>query len=285
MNLMVLFILVEITKIALTFKGATKLKIKISNIAKMGILISTVLMNQIATASTEVEKEPVLHNDYSDIVKELEDKFEYEGIIEYIAKSDDKGGYFAVLSDGSNIYYNKDSENIVMGDIFEIKSKKNISESLKGTYNLKVLEVINDEDKISYPSEKENADWVTVYTDPTCGYCRKIQENIKGYNDLGISISYIPSPRGAEGSRPYHELTQIWCSKDRHKSLELAKSDKAHLIDFKEDEACKSIVEKGLQTGEKLKVRGTPSIYTENGHNIPGFVTPEQLREIIDQTK
>lgn len=224
-------------------------------------------------------------NEINEVIKEIEDKFNYKGIVSYITESDNKGSYFVVLSDGSNTYYTKGSDNMVVGDIFNIKTKKNVSESLKGGYNLKVLEAFEDSEKIFYLSDKENADMVTIYTDPTCGFCRKIHENIEKYNELGISIAYIPFPRGDEGTRPYEELKQVWCSNDRKESLNLAKHDKANQIKSNIQNDCVATVRKGVETGHKLQVRGTPSIYTENGYNIPGFVEPEKLREVIDQTK
>lgn len=224
-------------------------------------------------------------SEINEIIKEIEDKFDYKGIVSYITESDNKDSYFIVLSDGSNAYYTKGSDSVVVGDIFNIKNKKNISESLKGGYNLKVLEAFEDSEKILYLSDKENADMVTIYTDPTCGFCRKVHENIEKYNELGISIAYIPFPRGEEGTRPYEELKKVWCSDDRKESLDLAKQDKANQIESNIQNDCLSTVRKGIDTGQKLKVRGTPSIYTESGYNIPGFIEPEKLREVIDQTK
>lgn len=224
-------------------------------------------------------------SEINEILKEIEDKFDYKGIVSYITESDNKDSYFIVLSDGSNAYYTKGSDSVVVGDIFNIKTKKNISEALKGGYNLKVLEAFEDSEKIFYLSDKEDADMVTIYTDPTCGFCRKIHENIEKYNELGISIAYVPFPRGEEGTRPYEELKKVWCSDDRKESLDLAKQDKANQIESNTQNDCLSTVRKGVDTGQKLKVRGTPSIYTESGYNIPGFIEPEKLREVINQTK
>lgn len=258
---------------------------KISNLGKLSLMLSLIITPHIAVSSENAVNESKHAPEYADVVKSLEDKFEYVGIVDFISKTPDESGYFIVMADGNNIYYDGVSDKIVMGDIYDISTKTNLSEKLKGKYNNNILKSFSDDEKILYPSSVENADWVTIYTDPTCGYCRKIQENIKGYNELGISIAYIPFPRGEEGSRPYEELIQVWCSDDRKASLDLAKNDKAHQIRFKNTESCKSIVDKGLKTGESLRVAGTPSIFTESGYNIPGFIEPDVLREIIDNNK
>ncbi len=36
---------------------------------------------------------------------------------------------------------------------------------------------------------------ITVFTDITCGYCHKLHQQMKEYNDLGITVRYLAFPR------------------------------------------------------------------------------------------
>lgn len=257
---------------------------KTSKLNKLFVMLSIAIAPQIAS-SEMLEKAPNYTTEYADVIETIESKFDHQGAISFITKIPDGEGYFAVLADGSNIYYDGSSNKIVLGDVYEIDTKENISAKLKGQYNLLSLNKFTEDEKILYPSKVENADWVTIFTDPTCGFCRKIQENIEGYNDLGISIAYVPFPRGSEKSKPYQELTKVWCSDNRNDAIALAKTDRTSLIISRENDACKSIIEKGVEVGRSLQVNGTPSMFTESGYNIPGYIDPPTLRKMIDKTK
>jgi len=48
---------------------------------------------------------------------------------------------------------------------------------------------------IVYKAPKEEYQ-ITVFTDSTCGYCRKLHKEIDGFLAEGISVRYMAFPRG-----------------------------------------------------------------------------------------
>lgn len=244
------------------------------NKIKTIITMAAILSSSILTAG-ELSNE--------EIKKSLDEKFGQVDSVSFIKETDVKNNYFIVLKDGSNVYYTKDSDSVVLGDIYNIKTRANVSQKLKGEYNLSIIGDFNDSDKILYPSSVEGARWVTVFTDPTCGYCQKVHENIEKYNDLGISIAYVPFPRGPKNTKPYDDVEKVWCSKDRQESLTLAKKDQSNLIDFKLNDECENTIKKSLKMVEKLRIMGTPSFYIDDGVNIPGYIDPPTLLKMMSE--
>lgn len=53
---------------------------------------------------------------------------------------------------------------------------------------------------------------ITVFTDITCGYCRKLHEQMKDYNALGITVRYLAFPRQGLSSQAEKTcvLSGVW---------------------------------------------------------------------------
>lgn len=78
---------------------------------------------------------------------------------------------------------------------------------------------------IVFPAKQEKYR-VTVFTDPTCGYCQ-LHSEIAEYNKLGITIAYAAFPRGGVNSEMDKILKDVWCSTNPAEALTKAKNDMA----------------------------------------------------------
>ena len=58
-----------------------------------------------------------------------------------------------------------------------------------------------------YMNCKDEKYKVTVFTDTSCGYCRKLHSQMQGYNDLGITVQYLAFPRSGITGPTFKELT------------------------------------------------------------------------------
>lgn len=139
-----------------------------------------------------------------------------------------------------------------------------------------------DQNMITYPAKNEKH-VITVFTDITCGYCRKLHEQIDEYNDLGITVRYLAYPRAGirdemgNYTKPFKDLRSIWCHEDSAKALTKAKagSQVAQRI-------CDQPIEKQFNFGRQIGVSGTPAIILENGMLMPGYRPPEQMIQMLN---
>jgi thiol:disulfide interchange protein DsbC len=138
---------------------------------------------------------------------------------------------------------------------------------------------------IVYPAKNEKH-IITVFTDITCGYCRKMHEQMDDYNDKGITVRYLAYPRSGvkdragQYSQGFKDLRSIWCHEDPASALTKAKmgSSVAQRI-------CDKPVEDEFNFGRQVGVNSTPTVILENGMMIPGYKEPDALITILEQVK
>ena len=192
----------------------------------------------------------------------------------------DMDGFFEVNIEGVEpLYASADGNYLVSGDIYLITKDGLVNKSeARRDYQRKTL--INNIDQDDFITFKPDlADYkVYVFTDVDCGYCRQFHNQIDEYLNLGIQVNYLAYPRAGLDSESYEKISSAWCDEDPQYSLTLLKQGKE--IDKK---LCSnSPVEKHFKLGQAIGVQGTPSIVTEDGRMIPGYLPPQELLNILD---
>lgn len=119
---------------------------------------------------------------------------------------------------------------------------------------------------------------ITVFTDITCGYCRKLHNEIDTFNDLGITVRYLAFPRAGLNSQVYRNMVSVWCAKDPKEAMTFAKDG-----DDIEPATCKNNVAAQYEFGQQIGVNGTPNIILEDGTLIPGYQPAKVLAQALDQ--
>ena len=72
---------------------------------------------------------------------------------------------------------------------------------------------------------------------------------------------------------------RIWCSEDKIQSWDDYVLN--GIIPKNEITNCNNPIEKIMSFGEKLKIRGTPTLFFENGKRVPGAISASQLEEML----
>jgi thiol:disulfide interchange protein DsbC len=176
------------------------------------------------------------------------------------------------------IYASDNGDYFVVGNLFKNESPRpiNITEQKEAKINAVKLMAL-ESSMIVYPA-KDQKYVVTVFTDTSCGYCRKLHQEIQGYNDLGITVRYLAFPRGGERSRNLQEMSAIWAAENKLDAMTLAKAGKFTPTGATFDN---SVVMKHYELGMSMGISGTPAIILENGTVIPGYQPPAQLLKIL----
>ncbi|ELA08942.1 protein-disulfide isomerase-like protein [Moraxella macacae 0408225] len=177
-------------------------------------------------------------------------------------------GLPAIFTDSTGQY-------IIQGEIVKVGNTQpeHISASLQAQENQATLASIDKKDMIIFPAQGETKGAIYVFTDADCGYCRKLHSEIDKINGLGIEVRYLPWPR-SEHTFPIME--SIWCNSDRQKAITDAKNGATI-----NSPACDSPVRRIHDLGLSLGINGTPSIFTESGQQIGGYLPPERLLQAV----
>lgn len=180
-------------------------------------------------------------------------------------------GLVQVITDRGLFYTTSDGKYLIHGRIFNLDADmRNETEVALSGERLKGVETFSDS-VIEFKAENEKY-VVNVFTDITCGYCRKLHNEMEEYNDLGITVRYLAFPRAGVRSEAFNDMVSVWCSDDQQAAMTAAKNGKS--ID---DASCANKVEQQLNFGRKIGVGGTPNIILPDGSLIAGYQPADQL--------
>lgn len=185
-------------------------------------------------------------------------------------------GILQVQINSDIVYVTDDGQYLLQGQIMDIDTKANITDQAKSGIRLSLLTDLKRDEQITFAPEEPKYD-LLVFTDIDCGYCRKLHNQMAGYNEQGIAIHYMAFPRAGIGSDSYDKFVSVWCSVDQQEAMTLAKNGTDPI-----PQKCPNPIADQYELGREVGVTGTPALVTSDGTLIPGYVPPEQLRQRLD---
>ena len=179
------------------------------------------------------------------------------------------------IGDLQPIYASRDGDFFFYGELYAINGNV-LQNTTKDEINLKRKSILDNalsqDDFITFKSASEKYQ-VTIFTDVDCGYCRKFHNEIKDFNDLGITVNYVAFPRSGPESVSYNKIVTAWCSNDPKDTLTKMKQG----IDVQISMCLDNPVESHFLLGQKIGITGTPAIIKSNGELLPGYLPPAEL--------
>tara|TARA_R110000744_G_scaffold2452_3_gene9899 strand:- start:164 stop:973 length:810 start_codon:yes stop_codon:yes gene_type:complete len=194
-------------------------------------------------------------------------------------------GVVEVLTDQGLFYASADGNFLLHGKMYGLGDNvSNLTEESLAQVRVEGMVKFSDA-MIVYPAKNEKH-VVTVFTDITCGYCRKMHEQIDDYNDKGITVRYLAYPRAGVKDRSggysqgFKDLRSIWCHEDAQSALTKAKSGSTVAARI-----CDMPIEEEFDFGRQVGVTGTPAIILENGMMVPGYQDPSKLFVLLETSQ
>lgn len=201
-------------------------------------------------------------------------------------------GLYEAQLDGQSLVVTKDGTVAIIGDVFNLEKMINLTrvEKQKGQLVLveKALENLSDADLVVYPAKGKSIGQLYVFSDTTCGYCKKLHLEVENYQNAGIDVKYIPYPRSdlRDGEPAFENLKQVMCASDRASAMTDIKAGKdgGKYIQENYDEACVQTIIKGRIAGEKVGLEGTPFMYLSKGDMqiIPGYQSSDIIISLFN---
>lgn len=189
----------------------------------------------------------------------------------------------ALLITNQGLFYSSyNGDYFIQGKVYSLVSEvTDISENSLAKLRVEGMEKFKD-DMIVYKA-KDEKHVVTVFTDITCGYCRKMHKEMDEYNARGITFRYLAYPRAGITDRTgnltqgFKDLRSVWCAEDPEAAMTSAKNSQniAYRI-------CDKPIEEEFQFGRQVGVNGTPAIMLANGMMVPGYQPPAQLEQLLN---
>lgn len=187
-------------------------------------------------------------------------------------------GLSTVITSQGLVYVTEDGKYLLEGPIYDLSGQMPVN--VTNQILAKKIEAMSDQMIIFKAPEEKYV--VTVFTDVTCGYCKKFHQDIAEYNKKGITIRYLAFPRNGLHHESAKTMTSIWCSADRQKALTDAfKGETISPI-----EKCKTVdIAAQFNIGHMLGINGTPAMVLEDGTVIPGYMAADDLVKGLEKLK
>lgn len=184
-------------------------------------------------------------------------------------------GLYEVMVDGGAIYVTEDARFLIAGRLYEARDGGlvNLTEERQAVERRRVVAEIDPARTIAFSPDGDPIASVLVFTDTDCGYCRKLHQEMAGYNERGIEVRYLAFPRAGIGSPTYDKMVSAWCSGDPKGALTALKRGEGIPERYCEEHP----VGVQYQLGQSLGITGTPSIILPDGTMLPGYAPPDQL--------
>ncbi len=113
---------------------------------------------------------------------------------------------------------------------------------------------------------------LVVFSDPNCGYCKRLEKDLLALKDVTIYTFLYPI-LGADSTAKSRD---IWCAKDPGKTW------RAWMIDGETPTKAMgncdvAAVQRNVELGRKYRVQGTPAVVFEDGSRAPGAIPAAQI--------
>lgn len=184
------------------------------------------------------------------------------------------GFYVVVLREGQMIYTDKEASFFFTGELYQTGPTgiTNLTENSKQSLRLSLLSDISPSETINFTPTGEVKASIVVFTDITCGYCRKLHSEMDDINARGIEVRYLAFPRAGTNSQAYRDMVSVWCADNPQQAMTDAKL--GHPVVSK---ACDNPVARQYQLGQQFDVAGTPTLIFADGSVAPGYLPAERL--------
>ena len=199
-------------------------------------------------------------------------------------------GLLQVQTNRGLFYTSKDGKYFIAGRMFDIDAGM-VNMTEKALANIRIDGVKEFKDSmIVFPAENEKYK-ITVFTDTTCGYCKKLHKEVEEYQQAGIEVKYIPYPRSAlmDGEPAFGRLKQVMCAEDKRVAMTEIKegTDNGAYVKESYADSCVDSIRKGQLAGRKVGLQGTPLMYLVGAdiQIIPGYQAAENVISLFTNSR
>lgn len=195
--------------------------------------------------------------------------------IDEVTKTDIPGIYEVRLN-GTDLIYTDETANFVFqGSLIDTRTRSNVTEARLNKLTAIEFDKLPLKDAIVWKNGT-GARKVAVFSDPNCGYCKRLEVDLQKLKNVTVYTFLIPvlGPDSNEKSK------NIWCSKDQ------AKTWLGWMLEAKQPAksmgACETPIDRNLALSRKHRVNGTPALVFVDNTRVPGAIGVEEIEKRLN---
>lgn len=187
-------------------------------------------------------------------------------------------GLYEVVVGGEIVYTDEKAEYFFVGHIVDTKTRVSItSERMQQLRDARRIAIDTLPLELGIKTVKgDGKRTLVVYSDPHCPYCKKLEAELSKTKDITIYTLLYPILKNS-----MQTATAIWCSADRQKAWDdfmlrgIAPTGKD----------CETPLNTLLQSGQKNKVNGTPTLIFADGSVVSGMIPAEEIEKRLNDAE
>lgn len=213
------------------------------------------------------------HADEASLRKALIADFPGEKI-ESVKKTPYLGLYEVVVGD-ELFYTDENASFLFLGHVVDPKTKQSLTtERLQEIKDARRISIDSLPLDLSIKAVKGNGKRkLAVFSDPNCPYCKRLEKELAKITDVTIYTLLYPV---LNGSLP--TAISIWCSGDRLKAWD----DFMLKGTTPPGKNCETPISTLVQTGQKYRINGTPTLIFADGSVVPGMITADAIEKKLN---
>ena len=184
-------------------------------------------------------------------------------------------GLYEVVTGDHIFYTDEKAEILIDGQMFDLQARRNLTEARAR----KLFAVEFDKLPLKLAMKKVKGDGsrkLAYFTDPNCGYCKKLEQELKSIDNVTLYLFMYPIFNGSA-----EKVQAVLCSKDPVKTWDKLMQDNVQ----PKPATCKLPTDEVMALGRKLKVNGTPALIFANGVVNPGYMPADRLEQALNANK
>jgi len=203
--------------------------------------------------------------------------------VQGIAESPVDGVKEIKLSNGGFLYTSPNSDHIYSGRLLVFKgdSLVDLTQESEREARAQALQELDRGTAITFAASGQEKHEIFVFMDTTCAYCKKFHAHMDEINERGITVHYLALPRSGVDTSVADTMARIWCAQDPQTGITDAFAGKPFT---QEVMPCRAPVADQYNMAQTLGVSGTPSVFSQDGRNLGGYMTPDELVAAIANT-
>lgn len=188
---------------------------------------------------------------------------------------------YEIVAQGQVYYVTPDAKYLFSGSLIDLEAGRNVTEQRRTDLAHEVVEGLDRDRMVVFepangPAEKH----ITVFTDTTCGYCRRLHKEVLSLvEEYPVEVRYAMFPRAGKNSSAAETLRNVWCADDPASALTRAKAGQS--IEQRAD-SCETPMDEHLAAASRIGVRGTPyMLIGDDGPVVPGYRPRRELISML----
>ena len=179
------------------------------------------------------------------------------------------------------LYLSEDGRYAFAGDLIDLLDGSNLTRLNNALETRGLVKTYAPGNMLVYPATAEEKTYITIFTDTSCAYCRKMHGELPELQSNGVTVRLIPYPRHGIDGAGYQQLKSIWCSAAPIDAFNSYIEDQILPADVMLSECDDDAVDSGYELGNRLGISGTPLLVLENGRRIEGYKPADDVLYVI----